>query len=195
MQKQITAVIMSKQTEDSPLSEKSSKAKLVTFSTSNAEIQKKSKSDHKLELKMNVNNLNDDTPKMEPDWKQCSMVQDLISAFTKLGYFSERMKNDANYFFIAVLADAGHNMGLSKEMAIKLAAQTFQSAVESADKHSTGLLNFVTSHEGENINDIQFMGKTHCLPSFQEAIEASYHRLKGLIGIEPVAKAETNYND
>ena len=97
------------------------------------------------------------------------------------------------YFFINAMSEGGLKMGLNKNMAIKLVAKAMQSAANSileSDKHPSELRDSVLSRGGPAIYGIDVLNKNNCDSGFQNAIEASYRRLKELVNIEPIEEVE-----
>lgn len=91
------------------------------------------------------------------------------------------------YLFIEALSDGGVRMGLHREMATKLAAQTVMGAskmVMSTDKHMGTLKDEVCSAGGTTIAGIHALEKGGVRGSVMNAVEAATNRAKELRKVE-----------
>ena len=92
------------------------------------------------------------------------------------------------YYFINAMSEGGLKIGLNKEMGYKLVARVMQSAamcVEKSEKELSVLQDSVLSKGGPAIYGIDVLNKSNCDAGFQNAVEASYRRLKELANNEP----------
>jgi pyrroline-5-carboxylate reductase len=89
------------------------------------------------------------------------------------------------YFFIMIeaLADGGVRMGLSRDIALKLAAQTMLGSAKlylTSDKHPGELKDMVTSPAGTTIAGIKALEEGRLRGTLMAAVEAATLRSKEL---------------
>ena len=92
------------------------------------------------------------------------------------------------YYFINAMCEGGLKIGLEKEFGIKLVSKVLLSAtvcIEKSDKELNVLQDWVLSKGGPAIYGIDVLNKSNCDAGFQDAIEASYRRLKELANVDP----------
>ena len=93
------------------------------------------------------------------------------------------------YYFINAMSEGGLKIGLEKEMGHKLVAKVMQTAamcIEKSEKEISVLQDGVLSKGGPAIYGIDVLNKSNCDAGFQNAIEASFRRLKELANNEPL---------
>jgi len=132
---------------------------------------------------------------IEPDSKKCSpIVRDLLTSFAKIEYLSEAHIDAACalggnglayvYYFISALADGGVKIGLAKNMAVKLAAKTLQSAAGSlleSGKHPSDLRDQCTSPSGPAIYGLHLLEKNDAGSGIASAVEGAFKRVRELV--------------
>jgi len=95
--------------------------------------------------------------------------------------------SDPGYVFVKLeaLADAGVLLGLPRDIALKLAAQTFLGAAKlclEAGKHPGELKDMVTSPGGTTIAGLKALEDNRLRATLMTAVEAAASRSKALAG-------------
>jgi len=91
------------------------------------------------------------------------------------------------FVIIEALADAGVLMGLSRDIALKLAAQTMLGAAQlclKGDKHPAELKDMVTSPGGTTIAGLQALEEGGLRATLMAAVEAATRRSQELGGLK-----------
>ena len=92
------------------------------------------------------------------------------------------------YYFINSISEGGAKIGLNKTMATKLAAKALRSAAQcilESERSLSELQDSVVSIGGPTVYGVDSLNKSSCDAGFQNAIVASYKRLKELANTEP----------
>jgi pyrroline-5-carboxylate reductase len=108
-----------------------------------------------------------------------SVKEDLMDAVTGLSGSGPAY----GFVIIDALADAGVNMGISRDIALKLAAQTLLGAAKlclKGDKHPAELKDMVTSPGGTTIAGLKAMEEGKLRATLMAAVEAATLRAKEL---------------
>jgi len=108
-----------------------------------------------------------------------AVKEDLMDAVTGLSGSGPAY----GFVIIDALADAGVNMGLGREIALKLAAQTLLGAAKlclKGDKHPAELRDMVTSPGGTTIAGLQAMEEGKLRATMMAAVQAATLRAKEL---------------
>ncbi|KAK4337137.1 hypothetical protein RND71_043355 [Anisodus tanguticus] len=131
---------------------------------------------------------------VEPDSSKLSpLLRTLLSSMAKLEYVPETQMDAAcaiggsglafAYYFINAMADGAFKVGLSRQMALKFAAKTVQSAAQSlleTGKHPGELRDSVCSPKGPAIYGIHVLDKADVASGITAAIEAAHKRAQEL---------------
>lgn len=127
---------------------------------------------------------------VEPDSSKLSpILRTMLSSMSKLEYVPEAQIDAAcaiggsglafAYYFINAMADGAFKVGLSRQMALKFAAKTVQSAAQSlleTGKHPGELRDSVCSPKGPAIYGIHVLDKADVSSGITAAIEAAHKR-------------------
>ncbi len=133
----------------------------------------------------------------EPDSKKCApIVRDLLTSFAKIEFIPEATMDAACalggnglafvHYFISALSDGGFKMGLPKNMAVKLATKTLQSAAAcllESGKHATELRDQCTSPSGPAIYGIYMLDKKDTGSGLATAVEGAFRRIRELVDV------------
>lgn len=127
---------------------------------------------------------------VEPDSKKLAEpIRTMLSTVSKLEYVPESQMDAScaicgaglafSYYFINAMADGAFKMGLSRNMAVKFAAKTVQSAALSlleSGKHPNELKDDVCSPAGPAIYGIHVLDKADVASGVAAAVEAAHKR-------------------
>ena len=127
---------------------------------------------------------------VEPDSKRLAEpLRTMLSTIAKLEYVAESQMDAScaicgaglafSYYFINAMADGAFKMGLSREVAVKFAAKTVQSAAQSlleSGKNPNELKEDVCSPAGPAIYGIHVLDKADCSSGVSAAVEAAHKR-------------------
>jgi len=133
---------------------------------------------------------------VEPDSSKLSpILRTMLSSMSKLEYVPEAQIDAAcaiggsglafAYYFINAMADGAFKVGLSRQMALKFAAKTVQSAAQSlleTGKHPGELRDSVCSPKGPAIYGIHVLDKADVSSGITAAVEAAHKRAQELCG-------------
>lgn len=133
---------------------------------------------------------------MEPDSKKCTpLIRDMLTSFAKLEYIQGEANIDVTcaiggnglafvYYFITALSDGGVKMGLPKNVAIKMATKTLQSAAAcllESGKNPAELRDSCTSPSGPAIYGIHMLDKKEAGHGIAAAVEGAFKRIRELV--------------
>ena len=132
---------------------------------------------------------------IEPDSKKCHpLVRDLLTSFAKIEFIPETIMDVACsvggnglafcHYFINALSDGGFKIGLPKNIAVKLAAKTLQSAAGSlleSGKHPSDLRDASTSPSGAAIYGLHVLDKQDAGSGMAAAVEGAFKRIRELV--------------
>lgn len=131
---------------------------------------------------------------IEPDSKKCvPVIRDTLNSFSKLEYMPESVIDTACavggnglafvFYFLSSLSDSAFKLGIPKQMAVKLAARTLQSAagcILESGKNPSELRDGCTSPSGPAIYGCQALEKKEVAHGISATLEGALKRIKEL---------------